>query len=227
MPESGCAATAILTPRRVRGRAHLTAHWHRRPALSVLWPGAAASRRAAGAEHVVMSMPCFLATGEGRTPHCFRSRMTDSSHATSRTPSDGVRTPSDGVYPRILMEEVAPRIECTALRAREAGGAKRTHNPDGSVNGRPPAGAWSERCQAKRWLASAPGLPYAAGATGVWLLGSAPGQPAALDCEMPPPSCEIDATTSTGMMPLQRECGCARRHDAWRGSRPRWGGGRR
>ncbi len=134
---------------------------------------------------------------------------------------------SCGVYHRIPMEPVAPPIEYAALRARAARGAKRTHDPDGSVNGRPPAGAWSERCQAKRWLASVPGLPYAAGATGVWLLGSASGQPATLWAEMPPPSLCVGATASTGMMPLLRECGCARRRDAWRGNRPRWGGGGR
>jgi hypothetical protein len=83
--------------------------------------------------------------------------------------------PGPGVYHRIPMEQVAPGIECVALRAR---GAKRTRNSDGSVNGRPLSRGWSERCQAKRWLAPVSGLPYAAEATGVWLLGSASGQPA-------------------------------------------------
>ncbi len=42
-----------------------------------------------------------------------------------------------GVYRRILMERMASRIECEALRASPTREAKRAPNPNGSVNGRP------------------------------------------------------------------------------------------
>lgn len=125
------------------------------------------------------------------------------------------------------MEERIPWVEHETLRAAVGRDAKRARIPFGSVNGRPPLGAESEHCQARRLLAAARAMPYADGATGVWLLGSAAGQPETLGLEMPPPSLCVGATTSTGMMPLHPECGCARRREAWRANRPRRGEGRR
>ncbi len=60
------------------------------------------------------------------------------------------------------------------------------------------------------------GMKCSDGTAGVWLLGSAAGQPDPLGSEMPPPPLCCSATASSGMMPLDWECGCARRREGWR-----------